>query len=85
MPALLRGGGRKRSADLAVQCSARPKPTHLVKEIGHLRRQPADPDAGINDDRVAGGAVIDLRNGSCLIDFVVRLSRDLFGYRPRRA
>jgi len=37
LPAMLRRARRKRTADLAVQYSARPKSAGLVEEICHLR------------------------------------------------
>jgi hypothetical protein len=81
LPTMLRGGRSQRSADLAVQCSARPKPTRLVEEIGHLRRQPPKPRAGADDDRVAGGEVLDVGNGRGLIELEVGFARDLLGYQ----
>ena len=69
------------AADFAVQCSARPKPTGLVEEIRHLRRQPAKPGAGTDDDRVIGSEVLDLRDRGGLVELVVRLARDLLGHQ----
>ncbi len=85
LPAMLRGGRRERAADLAVQCSARPKPTGLVEEVGQLGWHPAKPGAGSDDDRIVGSEVIDFRDRRGLIELVVRLPRDLVGHQFRHA
>jgi hypothetical protein len=72
---------RECAADVAVQCSARPKAAGLIEEIGHLRWQAAEPGAGPDDDGVVGSEVLDLGDRRGLIDFVVRLARDLLGHQ----
>jgi len=60
-----------RAADLALQCSAHPKSSGLVKEIGHLRRQSPKPGAGTDDYRVVGSEIIDLCDRRHLIELVM--------------
>src|ERR1700730_10905222 len=81
LPAMLGGGRRERAADLAVQCTARPKSASLVEEIGHLRRQPPKPRAGADDDGVVVSKVLDLGNGRGLIELEVGFTRDLLWYQ----
>ena len=80
---MLRGARRKRAANLAVQCPARPKSSGLVEEIGHLRRHSPEPGAGTDNDRVVGSEIIDLCDRSHLIELVMRLANDLLGHQLR--
>ncbi len=81
LPAMLRGGRRERAADLAEKRTARPKPSGLVEEIGHLRRQPPKPRARADDDRVIVSELLYLGNGRGLIELEVRFARDLLGHQ----
>src|SRR5271169_6508186 len=64
-----------------MQGFARPQPTSLVQEIGHLRRHLSEPGASTNNDRVVSGKVVDLRDWSGLINLVVHVACDLIGYQ----
>ena len=74
-------GGRRRECapDLAVERTAHPQPAGLIEEIGHLRRQAAEPGTSADDDGVVVGEILDLRDRGGLIELVVGLAGDLLG------
>jgi len=79
LPAMLCGGRRKRAADFAVERTAHPQPTRLIEEIGHLRRQAAEPGARADDDGVVVREILDLGDRGGLVQLVMRFARDILG------
>src|SRR5712671_1547766 len=74
LAAMLCRGRREGAADLAVQGSTHPKPAGLVKEVGHLRIETAEPRAGAHNKGVVIGEVFDLCHRSSLVELIVRLA-----------
>src|SRR5690606_24644983 len=80
LTAVLGVGGGEGTADLAVQCAARPQAAALVKEAGHLRGHPAEAGTGADDDRVVPGEFLDTGDRGRLVELEPGLAGDLLGH-----
>jgi hypothetical protein len=58
-----------------VERTAHPQPTRLIEEIGHLRRQAAEPGARADVVR----EILDLGDRGGLVQLVMRFARDILG------
>src|SRR5262249_22484395 len=85
LPAVLGGGGREDTGDLADETALQPQAAGLVEEALHLARHVAEARGRPEDDGVVVGEVLDLRDRRLLVELETGLAREVFGYGFRNA